>query len=123
MLLGNFYTYTLNSKDDGVISVSIRLVQDHDIYNGHFPDVPVTPGVCQVQMVKEILEQELGKKLQLASARDIKFLSMIDPHKLHDMQLDLTYKISEQGAVQVSGLMVGAGVKYLKLRAEYAELG
>ena len=57
-LLENFYketasTYT--SEKSSVFNSIIELNPEHGIYKGHFPYVPVAPGVCLVQIIKEIL--------------------------------------------------------------------
>mgnify|MGYP004451969667 CR=1 FL=1 len=59
------YAITLNSK-----SV---------IYTAHFPGHPITPGVCVIQIVKELLEDYTGKNLSISSISNAKFLSVIQP--------------------------------------------
>ena len=49
------------------------------IYQAHFPGEPITPGVCIMQMGQEVLEDALGKTLQVAAVKNIKFLSIISP--------------------------------------------
>ena len=49
------------------------------IYQAHFPGEPITPGVCIMQIGKEVLEDALGKNLQVTAVKNIKFLSVISP--------------------------------------------
>lgn len=121
MLLNDFFSYRVISQDDAKFSVSIDLKVDHKIYEGHFPSIPITPGVCQVQMVKEVLEDLLHKKFAMTAARDIKFLAMINPNEVSHTQLDVSYQITEGGRYQVTALMSNELVKYLKLRADFCE--
>lgn len=121
MLLNDFFSYRLISQEDAKFSVNIDLVADHKIYEGHFPSIPITPGVCQVQMVKEVLEDILCKKFSMTAARDIKFLAMINPNEVSHAKLDVSYIILEDGKYQVTALMASESVKYLKLRADYCE--
>jgi len=88
MLEGDFFTIDSIQKEpllavDGpaglVIHCVVSLNSSHRIFNGHFPGNPVVPGVCQVQMVREVAEAALGSKCRLVSADNIKFLSMIVP--------------------------------------------
>jgi len=51
----------------------------HPIFAGHFPQQPVVPGVCTMAMIKDLLEQALGKKLLLRSTGQVKFLRLILP--------------------------------------------
>jgi len=91
-LLNNFYTLeSLNKKDDSTLSASIKLNADHDIFKGHFEQMPVVPGVCQTQIIKEILQQEVGKNLRLSIGNNIKFTGMIVPAQHPIVQLELKY--------------------------------
>jgi 3-hydroxyacyl-[acyl-carrier-protein] dehydratase len=52
---------------------------EHAILKGHFPIQPIVPGVCMLEMLKEILQQQLKKTLKLQSAPVVKFLTMFAP--------------------------------------------
>lgn len=80
------------------------------IYQAHFPGEPITPGVCIMQMGKEVLEDALGKPLQVASVKNIKFLSIISPKET----TTITYLLkkvepSEDGQSVKAQLVVMAG--------------
>ena len=52
-LLPNFYKVTHSehiNETDWVVQVMLN--PQHAIYNGHFPQQPVVPGVCMLQMIK-----------------------------------------------------------------------
>ena len=81
MFLNDLYTIIrivpeANSKK---LLISIQLNPSHEIFKGHFPGNPVLPGVCIVQILKEILMYHLDNKLILSSASSIKYLSFINP--------------------------------------------
>lgn len=57
----------------------IELNPYHIVYTGHFPGHPVTPAVVQMQIVHELLEDLLGKKLKLIAMPQCKFLNILDP--------------------------------------------
>jgi 3-hydroxyacyl-[acyl-carrier-protein] dehydratase len=79
MLMNDFYTVSELHSEEHSISCKASFNKDHDIFNGHFPGQPVVPGVCMMQMVKELLEQQFGKKLILRSTGQVKFLRLITP--------------------------------------------
>ena len=64
--------------DDG-FKCKVCLNSQHQIYQAHFPGTPITPGVCLLQMVTEMLEQHIGQALELKSAIDIKFRQIVPP--------------------------------------------
>lgn len=70
----------LTSSDEIVGGIFLlRLNPDHVIYQAHFPGEPITPGVCIVQMGKELMEELLDKSLAVARVKNVKFLSVISP--------------------------------------------
>lgn len=79
MLIESLYTLDIFINDPGKVTATITVNASHRIFEGHFPGQPVLPGVCQLQIVKELLEKATGKKLFLKEAANCKFLQMIDP--------------------------------------------
>ncbi len=119
MLLNSFFTYTADAIEADKISTTLKLNKEHDIYNGHFPGMPVTPGVCQVQMVQEMINDCLNDSFVLASARDIKFLNFIDPQKTAELQMEFTMKKKTEEEISGSVLLHAGGVNFLKMRASF----
>jgi len=66
------------------------LKSDHAVFSGHFPGNPILPGVCTVQIIKEILEKALEGSLLLTSAGMIKYLGFVNPLKAPELSFDLT---------------------------------
>lgn len=77
----------------------IEINRDHDIYKGHFPNQPIVPGVCQIQIVKELLEELVGKKLQMTHGDNIKFTSMIIPDQTPIVNLEVNFKMNGEEIV------------------------
>jgi 3-hydroxyacyl-[acyl-carrier-protein] dehydratase len=65
ILLGDFFEIVSLETEEGNINALIEINAEHNIFEGHFPGQPVVPGVCQMQMIKEILEQVLEKEIQI----------------------------------------------------------
>ena len=94
-ILKDFYQIESCEKiDDGKFVASISLNPKHDIFNGHFPGNPVTPGVCMMQIVKDLSEEISGKKLLLTSASNIKFMAIINPEETPELKLE--FDVTEQ---------------------------
>lgn len=79
------------------ITAEIKLNNEHDIFKGHFPDVPVLPGVTMMQMVKEIMEEALGNNLQIKRAVQLKFLQMVNPQKVDSLYFHINWSETEEG--------------------------
>jgi len=79
MLMNDFYTISDVNLEARSLTGKISFNASHDIFKGHFPGQPVVPGVCMIQMIKEVLEQQLEKKTDLKNAPQVKFLQLITP--------------------------------------------
>ena len=90
----------------------------HAIYNGHFPQQPVVPGVCMLQIIKECIEKIQQAPLQYKQIASCKFLSVINPNETPELKLSLTIKKNETDTFQI--LAEGASSKdiCIKLKAQ-----
>ncbi|MFW5793102.1 MAG: DUF2062 domain-containing protein [Bacteroidota bacterium] len=119
MLHKDFYTYNIIENTEGNIIAEIIFNENHSIFDGHFPSTPIVPGVCQMQIIKEILQKETHIDYQLSTAREIKFLSLINPVDNNKLTVNITYENITEEAIKVSGQIYSNGNSFLKLRAEY----
>ena len=91
MLIPNLYTIKKSEKvDDSNFKVQIELNPNHEIFEGHFPNNPITPGVCMMQIIKELTEIIVSKDLFLSKVSNVKFMATINPFKQAVLDLNLT---------------------------------
>ncbi|WP_302606435.1 beta-hydroxyacyl-ACP dehydratase [uncultured Duncaniella sp.] len=76
-LKNNLYNIVSSGADSG--SFRLALNPDCGIYRAHFPGKPITPGVCIIQIVSELLPYTLGFNVELHSVSNAKFLAVINP--------------------------------------------
>ena len=79
-LIDDLFVVIESSATDTGFSTTLELNPGHIIYSGHFPGHPVTPGVIQMQIVHELLENHLGKNLKLITVGQCKFLKILNPN-------------------------------------------
>jgi 3-hydroxyacyl-[acyl-carrier-protein] dehydratase len=91
--------YALNSLDvaENIATAHITINKDHEIFKGHFPGNPVTPGVCMMQIIKELTEEVVGKKLMMQSSSNIKFMAIINPEKNPNLELSMDITPTDDG--------------------------
>ena len=118
MLVKDFYTVLGIEVENQKLQATISLKPDHPIYQGHFPEQPVVPGVMQLQIFKEILEQQVQQKLQVKSISQVKFLNMILPGK-QSLQLNIRFQITEDELLKVEGSISTDERIATKLKAIY----
>ncbi|MGJ8744082.1 3-hydroxyacyl-ACP dehydratase [Polaribacter sp.] len=91
MLIKGFY-HVISKQiiSDDVFHVTIKLHEEHAIFKGHFPENPITPGVCMVQILKEITENHFKCTLFLQKISNIKFTALINPFINSELVLEIT---------------------------------
>lgn len=118
MLIEGLYKVTSTENTASGILARVQLDKDHEIFKGHFPGNPVMPGVCMIQIIKELTEEATGKDLFLSVATNIKFMAIINPEINPDLQLaiDIT---EENGEVKVKNITSFDETVALKLNATF----
>jgi 3-hydroxyacyl-[acyl-carrier-protein] dehydratase len=101
MLLNNLYTLLSFrfSEDKTNITASILLNSEHPVFKGHFPGNPILPGVCTVQIIRELVESALGRELTLSRAGSIKYIGFISPVSTPEIQLECHIREGGTGIV------------------------
>jgi 3-hydroxyacyl-[acyl-carrier-protein] dehydratase len=106
-------------QEDKVVS-EVLLNSNHAIYQGHFPSKPITPGVCTLQMVRELLEVHLSTKLRLVKSKNVKFSSMIDPNITPKITIEIQLLPADSPQeVTIKAGVFGQGITFCKFDGEY----
>ncbi|MEG1266836.1 MAG: 3-hydroxyacyl-ACP dehydratase [Myroides sp.] len=79
MLIPYFYSVKEFNFTDNQLKAIIELNPEHDVFKGHFPNNPVTPGVCMLQILKELTEQATNTNLFIKECSNVKFMALINP--------------------------------------------
>jgi 3-hydroxyacyl-[acyl-carrier-protein] dehydratase len=78
MILKN-QLYKINEANREQQTYLIEFIRDNVIYRAHFPEKPITPGVCIIQIAVELLSDLLKMPIELTSVHNAKFITVIDP--------------------------------------------
>ena len=65
-LKNSLYQITGKETNGTAVSYDLQLDASHVIYQAHFPGEPITPGVCIIQMAKELLEDHTGTAYEIS---------------------------------------------------------
>ena len=116
----DFYTVVHFSEENDTIRAMLELNAAHRIFEGHFPAQPVVPGVCMIQMVKELLETAMGKRMLLRQSDHIKFLSVIDPTQHKPVHAEIRYSNTAGNEWQVAASLHCGETVCFKLKGIFA---
>lgn len=121
MLIEGLYVINAFSFEDNSITTTLTLNKDHVIFNGHFPGNPVMPGVCTMQIIKELTEKALDKDLLLSVSTNIKFMALINPEKNPVLTMNIVVT-EDDGMIKVKNTTFFEETLALKLSAQYTVL-
>jgi 3-hydroxyacyl-[acyl-carrier-protein] dehydratase len=119
ILLDKFYTLNSLKEDNNLLEAVISIDSNHAIFKGHFPGNPVTPGVVQMEIVKELVSTYLKREVSLKTMGNCKFLAILNPQESSNIMVQLNLTSTENNSIKVSGQLANDSTVFMKIQAEY----
>ncbi len=120
MLFNDLYKILkINKTTDNELIAEIKINTGHKIFDGHFPNNPVVPGIVSVQIINEILSQHLDKKLMTSKARSIKFPAMINPNITPKLLIKINYSPTEKDNYKINAQIYFKETVFLKFNGTF----
>jgi 3-hydroxyacyl-[acyl-carrier-protein] dehydratase len=116
ILLNDFFFIVEQQSAVGSVVAKILINEKHKIFEGHFPGMPVVPGVCMIQIVMEMLELVTGKQIRLVSSDTIKFLAVINPQINKEVDVRIHWS-PDSDAFLVNATLFADSRTFFKLKA------
>ncbi len=112
--------YRLNAlKDDGGCRVAeVELLNECPVYQGHFPGMPITPGVMLLAITRELVDGMTGQRCSLSKVRNVKFLQILTPN-LSPVRFRFSELKSDEAGVSVRLSIENDVTVFAKLSLEY----
>ena len=121
MLLNRFYILLKQQAEGGKVTATISFNKDHSIFGGHFPGHPVVPGVCMMQILREVMEIEVAQKLRIRRGENLKFLSIINPEENREVEVAIAY--SPQGdMLNINASLFSGSVTFFKFKGSFQKV-
>jgi 3-hydroxyacyl-[acyl-carrier-protein] dehydratase len=95
-LLNDLYSIISRTCGEGRCDFTIELNPQHFIYKAHFPGLPITPGVCLVQIGLEVASDYLERTMEIDRVNNVKFLSVLSPQDVHGNVVYELMKVTEE---------------------------
>lgn len=123
MVLKDFYKVLSEEKTgDSKYTITILVNEKHEIFKGHFPGNPIMPGVCMIQIIKELTEKITQSTLMIQTLANVKFMALINPENNPELRLELDVTITEDNLVKVKNTTYFNETVALKLSNVYKKL-
>ena len=102
MVLKDFYKILSEEKTgDAKYNIRILVNANHEVFEGHFPGNPIMPGVCMIQIIKELTESITKSSLMIQTLTNVKFMALINPETNPELRLELDITTTEDDLVKV----------------------
>ena len=120
VLQDNLFSIMSQAQEDGQPAFQVQIHKEWPIYKAHFPGHPITPGVCIVQMIQELLQVHLGREVSLCKAKNVKYLSIISPDEVNELSVSFSkIEVQEDGNLKVQAQVTSGGTVFTKLSATF----
>ena len=113
--------YKITSSNPEEKSFNLELIRDCLIYKAHFPEKPVTPGVCIIQIASELLQEIFQSDFELTTVSNAKFLAIINPLETAAVVYSFKKLVFDEstGTVKVSVVVSNSDTVFSKLSLVY----
>lgn len=122
-MIDDYFTILRCSPDSRLKGkVRVRLNPDCTVYAGHFPSEPVSPGVCNIEMVRQCAELIHNHTLRINSIKQCRLTTLMTPllHPQADVNIDMQAK--EEGSYRLVAAIGEGESMYLTLKADVSDV-
>lgn len=101
-----------------------ELKADCDVYRGHFPGKPVSPGVCNIEMIRECAEMLVGEDLQIDTIKQCRLTAVASPSVCPKVDVSVTVACLEGTRnYNVVAMIRDAEQSYMELKGTFVIKG
>ncbi|MBU2884833.1 hypothetical protein KO507_03525 [Gilvimarinus agarilyticus] len=113
-------TFGTLTTDESGFTLPLTINPAHEIFEGHFPEHPIVPGVVTMEILRRGLALATSQNIRLRKAANIKFLGMIDPNATPELILQFSTTETDEGLkVKASISAKDTGAVLFKQQATY----
>lgn len=116
--MNDFYKLIELEQTEQMILAKVELNENHAIYDGHFPNQPVVPGVCMIYMIKHIIQRALDNKIVIKKVGSCKFLKMLDPRVNLDLVFEINMDKQSEGDIKIQVNGYSMNEAFIKLKGQ-----
>lgn len=119
LLKDNFFTVLHEERISANDAVYLcELNKDCDVYRGHFPGKPVSPGVCNIEMIKECAEMLTGKNLVYSTIKQCRLTAVASPNVCPKVDVKVSVAAAEDGtSYALVASIADAERSYMEMKA------
>lgn len=117
MFEDNLYTVVKRQVDDGNAVFDVKINAEHSIFEGHFPNNAVFPGVCSLMLIRKVACEVIGREMRYEQIKECKFLAVILPDKCACLEVNVLFSEIENRQYKIGSTISCNGNIMVKLKA------
>lgn len=102
-------------KQENVITATVVFPPEFTVFEGHFPEKPILPGICKIQLVKVIIELVEKKKFEISEIKLAKFFAPVVPNDELNLECKLELMPNKQLLVKANIALLGKKVSQIEI--------
>ena len=114
MLKDTFFTILFYADAENSCTYRIALNASHPIFQAHFAGNPIMPGVCIVQVVKELASEYFSRAFFVCSVKNMKFLLAVNPLETPEISVQLNFTQQEDERISIAAVLYNEEKIYSK---------
>jgi 3-hydroxyacyl-[acyl-carrier-protein] dehydratase len=121
MMSDYFSILQCESKDSLSGIIRIQLNPDCRVYQGHFPKEPVSPGVCNIEMIRCCAEYIHHHPIRIRKIKQCRLTALMTPHITPQANVTISLQENEQGVYRLTASICEGETTYMTLKADIAD--
>lgn len=117
MVEKDLYNIVGRSVEGDTMLFTIEINSNHEVLKGHFPSMPVMPGVCLLLIIKQLSMSVIGMPLSYSRIKECKFISAILPDKCNVVDIKMSVSKEDNDSYKLISEVVCEGKIAVKLKA------
>lgn len=97
LLKDKYFKIESQSSDSASAHFRVKLLPNCDVYRGHFPGNPVSPGVCNIEMIKECFLMLLDEKPRIRAIDRCRLTAVASPLVSPELDIDMSWTEGDEG--------------------------
>ncbi len=118
LLKDRLYALKSLKQEENQLVAEVTLNAADPVFEGHFPGNPVTPGVVQLEMIKELLSVHYNREIALKSISNCKYLAILNPVAHPDLTITLTITEADN-TLKTNAIFISGHTIFTKISGIY----
>ncbi len=106
-------THLNHSSSNGILA-DVEVLPDSPWFSGHFPGDPILPGIAQLAIVFDVINQLSDQNLKISGTKKVRFRQIIRPNDnlriiatpRKENATSFSFRVIVKGEVACSGIMI-----------------